>query len=66
MTEQPKRRGGWPGPAKPKWTFRPTPEAQAAVAAHLDAEGLDPERDRSKAINALLARTAKPDTEETR
>jgi hypothetical protein len=55
MTKQPKRRGGWPGPAKPKWTFRPTPEAEAAVAAYLETQGLDPHRDRSTAINALLA-----------
>lgn len=60
MTEpaagQPARRGGWPGPRKPKWAFRPTLEAEAAVAAYIAEHGLDPDKDRSKAINALLAK----------
>jgi hypothetical protein len=55
MTEQPKPRGGWPGPRKPQWAFRPTPDAEAAVEAYLEAHGLNPDRDRSKAINAMLA-----------
>lgn len=56
IASQPPRRGGWPGPRKPKWAFRPTPEAEAAVTAYLSEHGLDPNKDRSKAINALLAK----------
>lgn len=51
------RKGGWPGPRKPQWAFRPTDEAQAAVEDYLKRHGLriDKPGDRSRAINAMLA-----------
>jgi hypothetical protein len=71
MTDQPKRRGGWPGPRKETaWTFKPDAAAETAVGRYMDRHGLRPGRDRSRAINTMLAthpdaRTAPPDTEET-
>jgi hypothetical protein len=72
VAEQPTRRGGWPGPRKAAWTFKPDPPAVDAVTRYMGAHGLSRERrgDLTKAINAMLAthrtaRTAKPDTEET-
>lgn len=65
MTEQPKRRGGWPGPRKETaWTFKPDPDAQAAVKRYMEEHRLTGEwGGLTKALNAMLA--AKPDTEET-
>jgi hypothetical protein len=61
MTDQPKRRGGWPGPRRPKWTFRPTPQSEAVVGAYVERHDLDPERGRSQAINALLEQSGSTD-----
>jgi hypothetical protein len=72
MTDRPTRRGGWPGPRKAPWTFKPDAAAETAVARYMEAHGID--RDQwgalTKALNAMLAthpaaRTAKPDIEET-
>jgi hypothetical protein len=67
MTDQPKRRGGWPGPRKAAWAFKPDPDAVTAVTRYMEAHGLKRERrgDLTKALNAMLAthpaaRTAKP------
>jgi hypothetical protein len=68
VTEEPRRRGGWPGPRKTAWAFKPDQPATEAVERYMDAHGLKRERrgDLTKALNAMLAaRTAKPDTEET-
>jgi hypothetical protein len=59
MTEQPARRGGWPGPAKPKWSFRPTEWTEVIVAGYIKAHSLNPDRDKSRATNALIALAAK-------
>lgn len=48
-----KRRGGWPGDARPIWPFRADKTTQDAVTAYIAANGLDPKRGRSAAINAL-------------
>lgn len=61
MTGDPKRNGGWPGPRKPVWNFRPDPATEPAVRRYMARHGLDWDRrgDRSKAINAML--TTHPD-----
>jgi hypothetical protein len=55
--EQPKRRGGWPGPRKAAWAFKPDPPAVTAVTRYMDAHGLKREQrgDLTKALNAMLA-----------
>lgn len=54
-----KRRGGWPGDARPAWPFRADKATQDAVAAYIVTHGLDPSRGRSAAINALIQAGAK-------
>jgi hypothetical protein len=54
---QPTRRGGWPGPRKEFWGFKPTPEVVAAVARYMTRHGINPTQrgSRTKALNELLA-----------
>jgi hypothetical protein len=72
VTEEPKRRGGWPGPRKAAWAFKPDQPAADAVERYMEAHSLKREQrgDLTKALNAMLAthpaaRAAKPDTKET-
>lgn len=51
MTEIPTRTGGWPGPARPDWQFRPMPHVQEYVKAYATRFGIS----RSAAINAIIS-----------
>lgn len=48
--DKPARRGGWPGPARPDWQFRPHPPVQEYVEAYAAKLGIS----RSAAINAIV------------